>query len=192
MCTNESKIEADIEQPIFKPSKLEFANFAQFVKTLKERGCNFALVSFGLCCLFLVVLKNLFVCIFDFQVEPPKSWSSNSRQLEDNTVLQSLKQSVEEIAHNVYHLINETVDPITYGQFKSEAMAAKIEIDDEKSIEDMCWSMVTKDKSYAANNPVTLFNMNVDIWNLDKFTKDESNIHSKPSHRLLKVSVFWE
>lgn len=46
------------------------------------------------------------------------------------------------------------------------------------AIEDMHWRMLCKtEKIYAMNNAISLFGDSVNIWNLDKFTNMESNIH---------------
>lgn len=58
---------------------------------------------------------------------------------------------------------------------------------DVKQMEDIFWSQITKEAEYSMNNNFSLFG-DVSIWNLDRFTKDESNIHTKPSHHALKVS----
>lgn len=100
-----------------------------------------------------------------------------------------VRQSGEEISPGVFDVMNvNDIEPITYDQFKSQAMSAQIGSDDVKAVEDMFWKQITKERIYSVDNQLTLFGMNVDTWNLDKFTKDQSSIHSKPSHRLLEVS----
>lgn len=56
-------------------------------------------------------------------------------------------------------------------------------------IEDKFWEEeISKPRIYSINNPMSLFDDSVKIWNLNQLTKDESWIHSKPAHRFLKVS----
>lgn len=64
-----------------------------------------------------------------------------------------------------------------------------VEMGDFSKVEDDFWNdKIKEEKIYSINNSVSLFGDEVKVWNLDKFTKDDSCIHSKPSHRFLKVS----
>lgn len=55
-------------------------------------------------------------------------------------------------------------------------------------IESMHWKQICAEKMYSIDNDISLFG-NVHIWNLDKFTKTESNIHSTQRHHTLDVNV---
>lgn len=58
------------------------------------------------------------------------------------------------------------------------------------AIEDMHWRMLCKtEKIYAMNNAISLFGDSVNIWNLDKFTNMESNIHYAETHHGLNVRI---
>lgn len=58
-----------------------------------------------------------------------------------------------------------------------------------QEIEDVFWAKIeTEEKSYAMNNEISLFGNDVALWNLDRFTRAESNIHSSAPHQTLKVN----
>lgn len=57
-----------------------------------------------------------------------------------------------------------------------------------KEIEDIHWMKMCSERKYAINNKISLFG-NVRIWNLDRFTKTESNIHSTQPHYNCDVSA---
>lgn len=59
-----------------------------------------------------------------------------------------------------------------------------------KDIEDLHWQkLCTTGKQYAINNQISLFGDGVNIWNLDRFTTAESNIHGRDTHHTLQVSI---
>lgn len=55
-------------------------------------------------------------------------------------------------------------------------------------IEKLYWDRICLQRKYAINNNMSLFGDNTTIWNLDKFTNAESNIHSTQTHHELNVS----
>lgn len=60
-----------------------------------------------------------------------------------------------------------------------------------EQIEDMVWEKMEDyemNKSYAINNEISLFGDDTCVWNLDRFTKSESNIHTTKTHHSQKVS----
>lgn len=109
----------------------------------------------------------------------------------DDVLPRCLKQVCKKISPGVFDVFFEESPETTYGAYKSKAEAneANERLQDEEAAEDECWAQVTKERAYATDNPISLFGDAV-IWNLDNFTRDESNIHSKPSHHTLKVSAF--
>lgn len=112
--------------------------------------------------------------------------------MDDDFILSSTIQNTEKIGHKVFNVHHEPNEPMTYGEFRAMLDKAEQHLD-EKAIEDTFWNKISTEKIvYGDNNPLSLFGMTVDAWNLDKFTKDQSIIHSKPSHHLLKVSAFQE
>lgn len=97
-------------------------------------------------------------------------------------------QSVQKLPLGCFDVVNNKTEEKTHQVFKMDAEAvAEIHIDEA---EDGFWSHVTEERVYSINTPMSLFGDETKLWNLDKFTKDESSIHTKPSHRFLKVSVF--
>lgn len=57
-----------------------------------------------------------------------------------------------------------------------------------EEIEDTHWRQICSERKYAINNNISLFG-DVKIWNLDKLTKTESNIHSTKPHHMCDVSA---
>lgn len=58
-----------------------------------------------------------------------------------------------------------------------------------QQIEDLHWAKnCTDQRLYAINNNLSLFGDDVLMWNLDRFTKHESIIHSARTHHVLDVS----
>lgn len=56
-------------------------------------------------------------------------------------------------------------------------------------IENMHWSQICTERKYSINNNMSLFGDCVKIWNINKFTKSESNIHATQPHYGLDVSA---
>lgn len=103
-------------------------------------------------------------------------------------------QKYSKLSLGCYELSNEQPTERTYEDFQSLAKAqtikifGAIEFEDVERTEDMFWSQMNiESREYAMDNELSLFGDDVAAWNLDKFTKDESSIHTKPSHRFLKV-----
>lgn len=137
----------------------------------------------------------------NFQVDPPPNWTSDSEDLPDGFSLKMcVTQQCEKLPFGSYDIFTEGAQEMTYKDFKMLAESAAVEIfgpgDDYQNVdkfEDIFWSEIAKERIYAINISASLFGDKSSVWNLDKFTKDESCIHSKPSHRFLKVSkVFQE
>lgn len=56
-------------------------------------------------------------------------------------------------------------------------------------IEDMFWnSIVGMKKKYSVGNRTSLFGDKTKLWNLNKFTSKESNIHRRITHHEYKVN----
>lgn len=114
----------------------------------------------------------------------------------DSEVLPNcVTQTVEKLSKNCFCVSTSDLESMTYGKFKAilEAKAADIHFENVIEAEEKFWDQLrcgSNKMLYGINIPTTLFGKEAIVWNLDKFTKDESNIHSKPSHRLLKVSAF--
>lgn len=102
-----------------------------------------------------------------------------------------ITQTVKKLPFGCFDVSFDEYREMTHGEFKTlaESKATEINFENIDKAEDVFWNQVTKQRIYAINNPISLFGDETKVWNLDKFTKDESCIHSKPSHRLLKVSV---
>lgn len=111
--------------------------------------------------------------------------------MNDNDILTAcVTQTSEKLAFGCFDVLNSDCREMTLEEFKT---LAEVEISlNVDEAEDAFWGQVTKERIYAINNSISLFGDETLIWNLDTFTSDESSIHTKPSHRHLKVSVFQE
>lgn len=131
---------------------------------------------------------------FFFKIDPPDEWSSNTRDMSSLELLPTcVTQSVQKLQSNCFNVVVTQSRPMTYVDFKaiSETKAIEVNFTNFTEAEDIFWSQIcVGEKIYGINIPTTLFGDETAVWNLDKFTKDQSNIHTKPYHRLLKVSVF--
>lgn len=57
------------------------------------------------------------------------------------------------------------------------------------AIEDIFWAQLCKaDKCYSLNNEISLFPDSLHIWNLNRLTDAESNLHGKRTHHFIDVS----
>lgn len=56
-------------------------------------------------------------------------------------------------------------------------------------IESMHWSRISNERKYSISNNTSLFGDDVVCWNLNKFTRAESNLHSTRPHYELNVSM---
>lgn len=112
--------------------------------------------------------------------------------LDSDILTTCVTQTIKKLPFGCFDVFNSNSCEMTHGEFKALSSSSEIDFDIE-TFEDTFWRQVTEERIYAINNPITLFGDGTKVWNLDKFTKDESKIHSKPSHRLLRVSeVFQE
>lgn len=107
-----------------------------------------------------------------------------------------LKQKATKLKHGGFDLSLDPSKPLamTFGEY------AKMSVSNEKkwfgknrslaNIEDQHWLKLCKtNKLYAMNNQISLFGDDVTTWNLDRFTKAESNIHGNQTHHTLDVSM---
>lgn len=115
--------------------------------------------------------------------------------MSDSQVLQTcVTKKVSKLPKNCFDILIKETTSMTYGKFKrvSEAMAAGMPVfNDEKEAEDGFWQTLASanDMPYAINVPTSLFGNDTIVWNLNNFTRSDSNIHSTPSHQLLKVQI---
>lgn len=82
---------------------------------------------------------------------------------------------------------------MTYGQFKKISQEKDAEFRTHnlsaEQIEDIYWkNITTAETHYAADNDRSLFSDEVLTWNLNKFTRKDSNIHFKQTHDMIRVS----
>lgn len=101
-------------------------------------------------------------------------------------------QNVKKLSSNCFDITINDTRSMTHKEFEtlSEKNAMGLNFTNMNEAEDMFWRQVcVGEKIYGINIPTTLFGDETKVWNLDKFTKDHSDIHSKPSHRQLIVSM---
>lgn len=93
--------------------------------------------------------------------------------------------------------LNDTIIKMTYEDFlkKAKNMEAELLGRGEHSIsdiEDITWNtMCTTEKPYGTENVGTLFADDVTMWNLDRFTIHQSNIHGRQTHHNSIVSLVF-
>lgn len=74
---------------------------------------------------------------------------------------------------------------MSYSDYKkiSEEKVVKLDASNSKEMENTFWAQITKGAQYSLNNKFSLFGDSCQIWNLDRFTKKESLIHSTKPHQ---------
>lgn len=141
----------------------------------------------------MMLQSHCYDFFFNSQVDPPSEWSSNTKEINDDEILPTcVTQITEKLSLGCFDVSVGESNQINYKEFKRLAEINTIEFANIENAEDTFWDNIRNDRLYAVNNPFSLFGDETMVWNLDQFTRDDSCIHSKPSHRLLKVSVFHE
>lgn len=101
------------------------------------------------------------------------------------------EQIIEKLPFGCFDVFTGNVCEMKYGEFKTLAQnSTKIQPTNVEEVERLFWeniSSTAQKKTYSINNSISLFGDETKVWNLNNFTRDESIIHSKPSHRFLKV-----
>lgn len=71
-----------------------------------------------------------------------------------------------------------------YGEFEAMAIQKGFELFEMSidEIEEAHWAKICTEKKYAISNNLSLFDDRVKLWNLNSFTKAESNIHWARPH----------
>lgn len=81
-------------------------------------------------------------------------------------------------------------EEIPFAEFAKNSTAKDSAFSDKplEDMEDTFWDSGINDlRKYAVNVDLSLFSDNVDIWNLNKFTNVESNIHATPYYRSVRT-----
>lgn len=84
---------------------------------------------------------------------------------------------------------------MSYKQFNdiSDAVSTSFGLNDKSSvseIEDVHWQNICRhSQQYAINNEISLFGSKTELWNLDRFTSRESNIHAKSDVSIFSLRV---
>lgn len=180
----------ETEAPIFRPDIGEFVNFRKYIQKLESLKCSYAKVSFFV--FWFTVSQYLVYWVDVFQIIPPIEWQPNSKNLDKEFILQTVvKQSAEELLGGAFNLLTEH-SQMNYGGFEEAAKAKEMELGlPGMSIDEMenaHWLHICSPRDYSIDNNISLFG-NVQIWNLDRLTKTESNIHSTQTHHTLDVSM---
>lgn len=105
---------------------------------------------------------------------------------EDDILSYCVKQKVNKFDANSFEVFLSDKIEMEFHEFKK---LSEGEVYNEKDAEDVFWNNITKEKLYSINNTFSLFSEETKVWNLNNFTKDDSLIHTKPSHQSLKVST---
>lgn len=119
---------------------------------------------------------------------PPAEWQAHSKQVEEECTLSVEMQIAEKNLGDAFNLIEEQ-SGLTYGAFKEVAMQKQNELCVSEMpidvIEELHWHNM---RQYSTNNRMSLFG-DIKIWNLDRMTKSESNIHATQTHHNLNVII---
>lgn len=112
--------------------------------------------------------------------------------LDSQVLTNCVTQTVAKLLKNCFDVLIEEITAMTCGEFKSVSAAkaaAGIHFNNENEAEDNFWQQLGSGPNipYGINIPKSLFGDETIVWNMNKFTKNESNIHTTPSHQLLKV-----
>lgn len=126
---------------------------------------------------------------------PPESWSAKTKPIPNDFILNNvMKQKGSAIGKGVVDVNSKKSVNMRFDDFAKNAEELKTKLLGEgrvtiPEIENITWrTMCTTAKSYATENEGTLFNDDVGLWNLDRFTNQQSNIHSKNTHHTSVVS----
>lgn len=93
--------------------------------------------------------------------------------------------------------LSTEIEQMPYCEFKKITKEKESELFGDREfkieeIEDLHWQKISEEKMYAIDNPISLFGNETVVWNLDRLTKLESNIHFKRTHHELDVSIFFQ
>lgn len=114
--------------------------------------------------------------------------------MDENYVLATvLKQKGTKMLEGAFMFSTES-EQLTYLEFQKMAREKEKELIagrdlSLREIENLHWqNMCETERKYAVNNAISLFGEGTIAWNLDKFTKVDSNIHFKKTHHEMDVS----
>lgn len=117
----------------------------------------------------------------------------NTKTIDDCQILATcVTQIAEKLSLGCFDISVGESRQMNYKEFKNLAESNTIEYKNLQNAEDTFWNNILNDRVYAVNNAFSLFGDDTVVWNLDQFTRDDSFIHSKPSHHHLKVSASKE
>lgn len=74
-----------------------------------------------------------------------------------------------------------------YGEFMKLAKSTSDREFSIEEIEEQFWQTIGAETIYSLHNKISLFGDETEQWNLDRFTKAESNIHFETTHHSVKV-----
>lgn len=133
---------------------------------------------------------------FQFKVIPPPEWSANSKKIPPDFILSSIvKQKPKKLALGGFDLLPSAFKLMSFENFVKFSEQKKKKLFGTRSlsieeIENLHWEkLCSVEKCYSLNNSMSLFGDDVNVWNLDRFTKSESNIHGSQTHHTLDVSL---
>lgn len=74
----------------------------------------------------------------------------------------------------------------------SDAFEKKRHLDTKSmdEIEDFFWETISKKRAYSLDNELSLFPDDVLVWNLNQFTDAQSNIHTTPYRKKVRILCF--
>lgn len=95
-------------------------------------------------------------------------------------------QSTSKLQLGGFNLTTNEIESMSYNEYVNYANGEmnKYFSDHQPSIdeiENLYWKKILSGTKYANNNDMSLFGDDVYVWNLNRFTSKESNIHSTPN-----------
>lgn len=183
------------ELPIFRPNIIQFTNFSRFISDLEQQNISFAKASIIYIFFYYFGLLSQKLKISYFQIIPPQQWSAQSKLIDKEYVLSTVvSQKASKLLGGAFNLTTEH-SSMTYGAFEKLSKENEIELFGANApsideMESLYWSKIADEKLYAISNSISLFG-DCESWNLNSFTKAESNIHSTQPHYLLDVSTIF-
>jgi len=139
-----------IEVPTFRPTTEEFADFAGYIESIEKQFSNLALIK----------------------VIPPKGWRARKSSYDStNFVIPHPIQQYTTGSKGAYQMVHIEKKSMNVRDFEaySEEENVKVEKDDFNTLERKFWKSLTFNPPlYGADFLGSLFDDDVDIWNLTK------------------------
>lgn len=92
-------------------------------------------------------------------------------------------QSQTELSTNGKEVFYTSFEQTKYSNFEEYANCKDQWMLDTNALEDKFWDSSPSETKYAINNELSLFGDDVQLWNLNQFDRNHSNIHETTYYR---------